>query len=94
MLEVRDAGRDQPIDVGKDRIERFRLLGRRLRQLGTDGTRFHRRHHRSLGDIGTVIGDPVDQPMTFFPKLFGIHLQRSPGMRRMLGESAEGGNAP
>ncbi len=53
-------GQEDLVEVAEHRLERLRLLGRRLRQPRADLARLDLREHGQLADALEVVGRPVD----------------------------------
>jgi hypothetical protein len=73
MLPVREAGQDDPVEVGEDRLEALGRLGRRGAQPGAYGARLDAGHDGVLGGPGAVVGDPVDDLVAEAAELLGVH---------------------
>ena len=75
MLPVRQRGQQQAVDVLQHRVETLRLFGRRRWQAGQQRAGFDGRLDRSVGDVGAVVGDPVDDAMAKPTKILGTQEQ-------------------
>ncbi len=73
MLPVREAGHDDPVEIGQDCIEGFGRLRRVGRQRCLDLAGRGPRHHGAFGDGGAVVGNAVDDLVAEAAKLFGRH---------------------
>ena len=65
MVPVRDAGDEDPLEVGEDALERLALLGRLRRQRVADLAGLDARKHRIARRIVEVVGDPVGEEWAF-----------------------------
>ena len=54
-----EAGQDQAVHVGENRVERLALLGRHRRKAGADFAGLDAGEDREGGDALLVIGDPI-----------------------------------
>ena len=65
MVPVHDTGNDYAIDLRKHFIERCAIFRRITVQLGNDLPGLHIRRDRALGDLFSIIRDPIGD----FPRL-------------------------
>jgi hypothetical protein len=74
-LPVRDAGKDDAIDVGENLRRRPRPAQGSWRQLGADFSRLHARQNGKSFDPGMVIGNPVHNRVALAAELLGRHVK-------------------
>jgi hypothetical protein len=70
-LPVRDAGKDDALDVAENLVEGFALFRRVGRQLRANFSRLHSRQNREALDAGLVVGDPVHDGVALAAELLG-----------------------
>ena len=63
MRPVRDAGHDDAIESAEDSIKRLRLGWRRGRKRSANLARRRPSHDRMVGNVATIVGDPIDDAM-------------------------------
>ena len=73
MLPVGEAGHDDSVEIGQDRVEGFGLLRRIGGQGRLDFARRGSRHHGAFGDGGAIVGDAVDDLVAEVAKFFRRH---------------------
>ena len=74
-LPVRDAGKDDALDVAENLIEGFALLRCFWWQLRANFSRLHARQNRKAFDAGMVVGDPVHDGVALPAEIFGRHVE-------------------
>ena len=73
MLPKRKSGQDDPIQIGDDLAEVFRLVRRRGRQCVADLAGPGSGHHRPLRQALVVVGQPVDELVAITTEFLRCH---------------------
>ncbi len=74
-LPVRDARKDDTLDVAENLVEGFALLRRVWWQLRANFSWLHARQHREAFDAGMIVGDPVHDGVALAAELLGRHVE-------------------
>ena len=74
-LPVRDARKDDALDVAENLVEGFALLRRAWWQLRANFSRLHARQNREAFNSGMVVGDPVHDGVALAAELLGRHVE-------------------
>src|SRR3954453_2005688 len=72
---MRDAGQDDAVEVGHERLERLRRLRRGVRQLAADLAGRYPRGDRQLADPLHVARHPLDQLVAMAAEVLGGHVE-------------------
>ena len=74
VLPVGEAGQDEGVEVGEDVAEGLGLLGWGGGELRGDVAGLDLGHDGTVGEVGAVVGEPVDELMAVRTELFGGHV--------------------
>src|SRR5262249_38634869 len=73
MLPVEQSRQHDLIEVVEDGRKWLRVVRRAAGQTPLDVARFDRGHHRSCGGSGSIIGNPIDEPMAGHAEFVTCH---------------------
>ena len=73
---MRNARKNDALDVAKNLVEGFAMLRRVRRQLRANFSRLHARQNREAFNARMIVGNPVHDSVALAAELLGRHVKR------------------